>query len=37
MIGHIDKIGESRENALLFCRYMESLIAYHKFYGGRDR
>jgi len=34
---YIDTIGESREELLLFCKYMESLVAYHKFYGGRER
>lgn len=34
---HIDKIGTSRESLLLFCSYMEALVAYHKFYGGKDR
>lgn len=33
----IENIGTSKDNALLFCRYMEALVAYHKFYGGRDR
>lgn len=33
---NIDKIGDSREKLICFCHYMESLVAYHKFYGGRD-
>lgn len=36
IIEYIDNIGNSKENLLLFCRYMEALVAYHKFYGGRD-
>ena len=32
----IDSIGDSREQCLIFCKYMESLVAYHKYYGGRD-
>lgn len=34
---HIDRIGNSRAALLLFCNYMESLVAYHRFYGGKDR
>jgi CRISPR-associated protein Csm2 len=33
---HIDEIQTSRSQLLIFCRYMEALVAYHKFYGGRD-
>ena len=33
---HLDKIGSSREAFILYSRYMEALVAYHKFYGGRD-
>ncbi len=32
----IKNIGKSKEQLLLFCRYMEALVAYHKFYGGKD-
>ena len=32
----IDEIGNSKSRYLLFNRYMEALIAYHKFYGGKD-
>lgn len=34
---HIEGIGDRKQGLLLFCRYMESLVAYHRFYGGRDR
>lgn len=34
---HIDRIGNSRAALLLFCNYIESLVAYHRFYGGKDR
>lgn len=30
----LNEIGDSREELLLFCNYMESLVAYHKYYGG---
>lgn len=33
---YIDNIGDSKSALILFCNYMESLVAYHKFYGGRD-
>ena len=36
IIKQISAIHDSRKNLLLFCRYMEALVAYHKFYGGRD-
>lgn len=37
LMGELENIGESREKAILFCKYMESLVAYHKYHGGRDR
>lgn len=33
---HIDEIGNSRKQYILFSRYMEALVAYRKFYGGKD-
>ena len=36
LLEDIQSIGKSREQLLLFCRYMEALVAYHRFYGGRD-
>ena len=32
----IDGIGDSKEKCIIFCRYMESIVAYHKYYGGKD-
>lgn len=32
----VKKIGADKEKCIIFCKYMESLVAYHKFYGGRD-
>ena len=32
----IDEIGNSKQKFILFSRYMEALVAYHKFYGGKD-
>ncbi|HCS72354.1 MAG TPA: type III-A CRISPR-associated protein Csm2 [Clostridiales bacterium] len=36
ILQYIDHIGKSRDGFLLFCKYMEALVAYHKYYGGRD-
>ena len=33
----LNEIGDSKDELLLFCNYMESLVAYHKYYGGRDK
>lgn len=35
IIKHLQRI-ETRSDLFLFCRYMEALVAYHKFNGGRD-
>ncbi len=32
----IKTIGRDKEKCILFCKYMEAIVAYHKFYGGRD-
>ncbi|MDY5496678.1 MAG: type III-A CRISPR-associated protein Csm2 [Anaerobutyricum sp.] len=32
----IDGIGRSRENLIVFCHYMEALVAYRKYLGGKD-
>lgn len=32
----VDHIGSSRKNFILYTHYMEALVAYHRFYGGRD-
>lgn len=32
----LEEIKSSRANFILFNRYMEALVAFHKFYGGRD-
>ena len=36
LMGEIKEIGTSKDNLILFCNYMEALVAYHKFYGGKD-
>lgn len=32
----INSIGSSKEQLILFCHYMEALVAYRKYLGGRD-
>lgn len=32
----VKQIGDSRENFMAFSHYMEALVAYHRFYGGKD-
>lgn len=32
----IDEIGEEKENLIVFCHYMEALVAYRKFYVEKD-
>lgn len=36
MLKCINEIDGSKKNYLLFSRYMEALVAYHRFYGGKD-
>ncbi len=36
LINLIKSIGDSREKLILFCKYMEALVAYHRFEGGKD-
>jgi CRISPR-associated protein Csm2 len=30
------EIKDSKERFLLYCKYFEALVAYHRFLGGRD-
>ena len=32
----IEWVGDGTQRCILFCKYMESIVAYHKFNGGRD-
>ena len=34
---HIDRVGDSFQAYQCFARYMEALVAYHKFYGGQEK
>ncbi len=36
IIKAIDEVKGSRKNYILFNKYMEALVAYHRFYGGKD-
>lgn len=36
LIDVINEINGSKANYILFNRYMEALVAFHKFYGGDD-
>lgn len=36
ILGCITEIKGSRKNFILFNRYLEALVAYRKFYGGKD-
>lgn len=33
----LKEIGASKKNYLLFSRYMEALVAFHRYYGGKDQ
>lgn len=36
IFAHIKDIGDDKERFLLFCRYMEALVAFHRYYGGKE-
>ena len=36
ILTHLDEINGSRKQYILFSHYMEALVAYRKFYGGKD-
>lgn len=33
----IDDIGDDKQKFARFCKYVEALVAYHKYYGGKDK
>lgn len=37
LMDYAREIGDSRQDLILFCHYMEALVAYHRFYGGHDK
>lgn len=37
LVDILKEIGGSKKNYLLFSRYMEALVAFHKYHGGKDQ
>ena len=37
IIDILKEINTSKKNYLLFSRYIEALIAFHKYYGGKEQ
>ena len=37
LLEEVSNIGNSREKFLDYCKYFEALVAYHKFYGGKEQ
>ena len=36
LLGYVKQIKDNKKLFLLFTKYVEALVAYHKYYGGRD-
>ena len=36
ILNYLKSIGDSRQKFITFARYMEALVAYHRFYGGKE-
>lgn len=36
LIEEIKKIGDDREKLIIYCKYVEALVAYHRYFGGQD-
>ena len=36
ILRHIKDIADSKGQFMVFCRYMEALVAYHRYYGGKE-
>lgn len=36
LMNYIDNIKDSRDNFITFFHYVEALVAYHRYYGGRE-
>lgn len=36
LLPYLKNIGDSREKAIQYIRYLEALVAYHRFFGGRE-
>lgn len=37
LIEEIKKIGDNREKLIIYCKYIEALVAYHRYFGGQDK
>lgn len=37
LIEEIKKIGDDREKLIIYCKYIEALVAYHRYFGGQDK
>lgn len=36
IVEQLNSIGADKKELVTFCRYMESLVAFHKYYGGNE-
>ncbi|MDD3185227.1 MAG: type III-A CRISPR-associated protein Csm2 [Anaerostipes sp.] len=36
LIKIIESVKDNKDRFLIFCKYMEALVAYHRYYGGND-
>ena len=36
LLEEIGKFGRDKDRLIVFCHYMEALVAYHRYYGGRE-
>lgn len=36
ILAHIKDIGDNKGQFMVFCRYMEALVAYHRYFGGKE-
>ena len=37
LLEQLSNIRADKESLLLFCRYMEAMVAYHRYHGGNDK
>lgn len=37
LIEEIKKIGDDREKLIIYCKYIEALVAYQRYFGGQDK
>lgn len=37
LIEELKKIGDDREKLIIYCKYIEALVAYHRFSDGKDK